>query len=204
MGGDAETRHLMETATRLFAGLGFDGTPLRMIADAAGVDMDVLTARFGDRAQLYREVMKNAYEVERSALEEAIAHFVPTVEGLNELADVYLDFCIEHPHIVALWMHRWLGDAVDVTELEGAYSQPLVDMVIETVGDQIPPDVDAEQLIWTIVWSVYGFLSGGVQHLSTQLAGEAGPGRHEPDPAAVQRFRSYLHTLIRRMTAPGG
>lgn len=205
VGGDAQTRQLMETATRLFAELGFDGTSMRLIAEAAGVDVDVLTAQVGDKTRLYREVMKRAYHIERDALEAAIAHFVPTVDGLIELADAYLDFYAGHPQILALWMHRWLGDAVDVTGLEERYSQPLVDMVIDAVRDQIPPDVDADQLLWVIVWSVYGFLSGGLQHLRAQLTGEPGPEwRHDIDAAALNRFRAFLHTLIRRMTAPAG
>lgn len=204
--GDTETRRLVEVATRLFAELGFDGTSTRLIAEAAGIDVDELVERVGDKAELYRTVMAHAYEAEHAALRSALADFTPTLQGLFDLADAYLDFYVANPEILSLWMHRWLGDAVDVERLEEDYSWPLSAMVVDVVRDLVPPDVDADYVIWTIVWSVYGFLSGGVRPTATPppapSARGVGRGRGRPDPAELGRFRAHLRTLIRRMTAP--
>jgi Transcriptional regulator len=201
--GDTETRRLIEVATRLFAELGFDGTSTRMIAEAAGVDVDEMVELVGDKTELYRTVMAHAYQTELEALRAAAAGFTPTLQGLYDLADAYLDFCLDHPEILSLWMHRWLGDAIDVDRLEDEFTRPMSGMVANLVRDLVPPDVDADYVIWTIVWSVYGFLTGGAKHAAAAdpAARITGSGRR-PDPAALARFRAHLRTLIRRMTAP--
>ena len=202
--GDAEAP-LVEVATRLFAELGFDGTSTRLIAEAAGIDVDELVERVGEKTDLYRTVMAHAAELEHAALRSAMADFPPTVQGLLDLADAYLDFYVEHPEILSLWMHRWLGDAIDVERLEEEYARPLSVMITDLVRDLLPPDVDADHMIWTIVWSVYGFLTGGLQYSRDDPAatGTGGRGhRRRIDPAELARFRAHLHTLIRRMTAP--
>jgi AcrR family transcriptional regulator len=45
-GTDSDTvrERIIETATRLFASLGYDGTSAQMIADAAGQDVATLTS----------------------------------------------------------------------------------------------------------------------------------------------------------------
>ena len=118
MEGSEEDRFI-EVATRLFAELGFDGTPLRLIADAAGVDVETLVEQAGDKSRLYRKVMLRAHELERVALTEAAASFAPTRQGVIALVDAYLDFHVAHPQLLALWMHRWIGDAADMPGPEG-------------------------------------------------------------------------------------
>lgn len=125
MANDPKLDRLVGVAIRMFAELGFDGTSMRMIADADGIDMEWLAGRTGDKHQLYAEVMRRAHRVERKVLDEAVAAFVPTRQGLIELADVYLDFCAGHPQIPVLWLHRWMGDAADVPGLEDQYARPL-------------------------------------------------------------------------------
>lgn len=192
---------VVEIATRLFAELGFDGTSMRLIADATGVDMEALVQRFGDKTGLYREVMGRAHETERKVLEAALASATPDLQGLLTLADVYLDFHADHPQIPALWMQRWMGDAADVPDLEDLYVHALSIAVVDAVRDLTPPDVDTEHLIWSIVWCVYGFLSGGVQHPGHS---RRNPRGEPPDRQALARFRSYLHAMVIHMTAPVG
>ncbi|WP_084958462.1 TetR/AcrR family transcriptional regulator [Thermoactinospora rubra] len=199
----AAERHVIEIATRLFGELGFDGTSMRLIADAAGLDLDTVVAVAGDKVELYREVMRRAHEVEQAAMGEALARFTPTRDGLIALADAYLDFCVGHPQIVALWLHRWMGDAADVTDLEERYSRALTARVTSVIRPLLPPDVDADHVAWMIVWSVYGFMSGRLQYTVTNAPARASRRRGiGVEPAALARFRDYLHKFIWRMTSP--
>ncbi|WP_106396392.1 TetR/AcrR family transcriptional regulator [Actinocorallia populi] len=196
--GDAERERIVDVATRLFAELGFDGTPWRLIADTTGVETGTLTGLFGDKASLYREVMLGVHQAERDALVEAAASFTPTRQGVIDLVDAYLDFHVEHPQVVALWLQRWIGDAADIPDLEERVRSLSV-MMASAVQEVTAPDIDAEYMIWTIVWCVHGFLSGGIQH--------PGPHRYhargEPlSPQALRRFRAHLHALIVHITAP--
>lgn len=190
-----DSDRLLAIATRLFAELGYDLTSARMIADAAGVEIEAV----GEKAELYREVMLRAHRAERETLDGVISGIAPTLEGATELADAYLDFYLAHPEYRALWQHRWMGDAADVPGLEELYTRPLSGRVVSAVRGLVPPDIDPDHLIWTVVWCVYGFLSGGMQHMS----GRGAQGRGQAlDPEAVAAFRAHLHAMVRRLTAP--
>lgn len=202
--GETEKRRVRGVATRLFAELGFDGTSVELIAQAAGVDAESMIARMGDKAELYRQVMLEAHRVEREAMEAAVARFTPSTQGVIELVDAYLDFNLDHPYVMALWMHRWMGDAMDVGGLEELYARPLITMVTGVADEVLAEDVDVDHLTWTVIWCVYGFLTGGMQYTGPGPATGTGrrPSLPTADSEALRRFRRYLHTLIRRMSAP--
>ncbi|HLU76063.1 MAG TPA: TetR/AcrR family transcriptional regulator [Nonomuraea sp.] len=194
---DAERDRLIGVATRLFAELGYDWTSMRMIADAAGVDPEQVTQAVGDKPELYQEVMARALRAEQEVVRSALRSATPGVQAALDLVDAYLDFNLAHPEYLSLWLHRWTGDAADTPDLEGLYSRPLAFEVAEAMQGLTPDGVSVDHLLWTVVWCVYGFLSGGVRYVSRQRGDEA-------DPEAVEEFRAYLHTLVRRMTAPVG
>lgn len=97
-----------------------------------------------------------------------------------------------------------MGDAMDVGGLEELYARPLITMVTGVAGEVLAEDVDADHLTWTVIWCVYGFLTGGMQYTSPGSAIGTGrrPSLPMADSEALRRFRRYLHTLIRRMSAP--
>ncbi len=195
---DAERDRIIDVGTRLFAELGFDSTSWRLIADTAGTTVEKLTGLFESKAGLYREVMLRTQEAEQNTLVAAAAAFTPDREGVINLVDAYLDFHVANPQIIRLWLQRWMGDAADIPDMEEQVRSLSVTMA-DAVRDAAAPDIDPEYLIWTIVWCVHGFLSGGIQH----------PGPHpyyargEPLSAqALERFRAHLHALVTHITIP--
>jgi AcrR family transcriptional regulator len=190
--GDEE--QIITVATRLFAELGYDSTGSDLIADAAGDGGHTLIAAVGGKSGLYRRVMERAYRAEQGMLDTALGAYTPDRAGSHRLIDMYLDFYVANPEIVALWMHRWMGDAADVGGLENDFVDPQDELVTGVVAGVVPPDVAVDLLVRTVVWCVFGFLSGGVP---------GGRGRTEPrTPDAIERFRGYLHVLVDRMIAP--
>ncbi|WP_103565856.1 TetR/AcrR family transcriptional regulator [Actinomadura rubteroloni] len=186
---------IVRAATRLFAELGYDATPLDLIADTAGTGTGMVTGLVGGKQALYLEVMRRAYEAEQEMLAAATDAFTPSVEGAVALVDAVLDFYAANPQFRALWMHRWLADAADTESLEAEYVLSQTRHVMERTRELVPPDVDAYYLVATVIWTVFGFLAGG---RPTQGL----PSRHHPDAAEIERFRGYLHVLTRRMVAP--
>jgi AcrR family transcriptional regulator len=189
-----DEEQIIAVATRLFAELGYDSTGTDLIAEAAGDGGQAMIAAAGGKNGLYRRVMARAYRAEQDMLESALGAYTPDRAGAHRVIDVYLDFYVANPEIVALWMHRWMGDAADVGELESDFVDPQDELVAGVVGSQVPPDVPVDLLVRTVVWCVFGFLSGGVP---------GGRGRAAPRGAdAIERFRGYLHVLVDRMIAP--
>ncbi|MEW9533723.1 TetR/AcrR family transcriptional regulator [Microbispora sp. NPDC049125] len=187
-----QSEAVLSVATRLFAALGYDSTSIRQIADAAGLDVAELTRRLGGKRDIYLAVMERAFRAEQAALGAAAAELEET-GSIHLLFDRYLDFYVANPEIVALWIHRWLMDAVDVAELEKQYVQPLMAMMGKSVGsvlgDQV--DIDVEYTLWSVIWCVHGFVKTGVLEADGRLRG---PG----DPRAMRRFRRHMHQMLHR------
>ncbi|PKK11795.1 MAG: TetR/AcrR family transcriptional regulator [Thermomonospora sp. CIF 1] len=205
MKADPELEHITDVALRLFAVLGFDGTSTEMIAAAAGWDVDTFVARTGGRLKLYLTIMERIQRAEHEALRAAAASAAPGLPGLLQLADAYLDFHAAEPRFQWMWMHRWMGDAADTVELE-SYRESLTSLIADFVRPLVPEDVDVDYLLWTIVWSVAGFLTGGVVHSDVRARPARGfldADRIEGvDPRELAAFRSFLHVFIKRMVAP--
>lgn len=189
---------ILKVATQLFAALGFDGTSTRQIAEAAGMNIATVNYHVGGKRELYLAVMERAHRAEKTALDLALARLPgdDPLAAIHRLLDDYLDFCVDNPEVPALWMHRWLSDASDITELEREYVQPLVASVTAAVrpaveGGLIDEKVDLEYTMWMVIWSVHGFAKGGV------LDAE-GRRRAAGDRAALRRFRSHLHLSVHR------
>lgn len=192
MPSDAGPDRILAAATRLFAALGYDGTSTRLIAEAAGLNVATVAYHVGGKRDLYLMVMERAHQAERAALESAFAEFTPTPEGIHLLVDRYLDFCVDNPEVPALWMHRWLSDAMDVRHLEALYVKPLLALVVDGVRGVVPEDADVEYAMWTVIWCIHGFSRGGVLD-------EDGNRRRTDDPDALARFRAHLHRLVARL-----
>jgi AcrR family transcriptional regulator len=207
---DAVRERIFQAATRLFAELGFDGTTGGMIAAAAGVDAATLMDLTGGTLALYHAVMERAHLAENAMLEEASASLPLSAQGLHDLADTYLDFHLSHPHIARLWLHRWLGDAAGSADLELSYERPLTNLVADTVRPLMPPDVDMDYMLWTLVWAMTGFVTYGVPSHDERpthwrdIAPLPQGYRSVLTPEAIDRFRSHLHMLIGRVLQPPG
>lgn len=182
-------------AARLFSEIGYDGTSLRLIADAMGTTPAAIVDVAGDKRALYLEVMQRAFESERTMIEAVLAETEPGRTAVHQIVDAYLDFHLAHPRNRSLWAHRWVDDAADISELEDRYARPLLKLAARKIRDVVPPDVDPYYLLGTMVWCVHGFLGSGVLE---QVKGM----RRSDDPEAVASFRRHMHVLMDRLLAP--
>ncbi|MEO3827996.1 helix-turn-helix domain-containing protein [Actinomadura sp. B10D3] len=194
MEGNDQDR-LIETATRIFAELGYDGASLRMIADATGCDIGSVHQVAATKADLYRQVMQRVHTAEDQAMQDAVARFTSDRQGIKLLADAFLAFYADHPQALALWQHGWMGDAADVAGVDVLYVQPRSAQIADKIRDRVPPDVDPDYLVWSVMWCVYGFLNTGTVHTSQRPS--SAPRRTD-----IHGFQAFLHAMIDRLFAP--
>ncbi|MEU0517728.1 TetR/AcrR family transcriptional regulator [Streptosporangium sp. NPDC006007] len=196
-----QSEAVIEFAARLFAAFGYDGTYLQGIAEATGHDLAWMHDTFGDKRNLYLAVLERAAQAERAVAEDALAVF-PTgdpaeiASAMYALVDRYLEFCLAHPQVPALWVHRWLGDAADIPDVEEKYAAPLIERTREALlsaarAGIIDNHVDLDLMVRTLIWSIYGLLYG---EAVTQP--EESPSA---DPETLRRYRAHLHQLVDRM-----
>ncbi len=182
-------------ATRLFAGLGYDGTSAEMIADAAGVSPADVVAMGGKRG-LYEAVMERTFNQQLMLLDEMESTFTPDLAGLHRLFDRFLDFFVEHPEISSLWQQRSLEDAADLPHVEGEYATPMIRTVNDRFLYRIGIDeADLTALVNVLTWTFHGFFTGGVIQPDGTVI-----GRHEP--VAQAQFRYEMHRLIDSLGTP--
>ncbi|MFB4309823.1 TetR/AcrR family transcriptional regulator [Actinomadura sp. GTD37] len=195
MANAVSRQQVINVVTRLFSELGYDGTSLRLIADAMGVEPSAIVAVAGDKRDLYLEVMNRAFEAERTMLEAVVSGAEPGRAAVHQIVDAYLDFHVAHPHNRSLWAHRWVDDAADIAELEDRYARPLLTLTARKIRDVVPPDVDPYYLLGTMVWCVHGFLGSGVLERSQGM-------KRADNPEAVAAFRHHMHVLMDRLLTP--
>ncbi|WP_204059651.1 TetR/AcrR family transcriptional regulator [Microbispora corallina] len=191
---DTARQRVIEKATHLFASLGYDGTPVQMIADAAGLDIDTVTDLVGGKRELYLTVMRRHYLATQAMFNTAFTEFTPDRAGVLLVVDRFLDFYTDHPEVPELWIHRWLSDAADITGLEGLYLKPLRDSVKQAFRRAAGPGADVDMTLETIIWCVRGFVVGGMVSASGEVHGPA-------NVEYLRRFRTYLHQLVTRSLA---
>lgn len=210
---------IIAAATELFAHRGYQATSTRAIGDAAGFNIGTIAYHVGGKADLYREVMRRAHAAQAEAVVQALDSVTgvePTPDAtrtaLHRFVDAYLDFCLAHPEVPALWMRRWLDDdgqagegddpaGEGVDEIVTAFAGPLVARVAEDVRGMldragIGADVDLEMLVYSIVWSTHSFSRAGFVDAS-------GTRRVATSPDMTDRFRRHLYLLIDGAVQPG-
>lgn len=198
---DPRGQAVITTAMRLFSALGYDGTSLQAVAEATGEDPSWIQKRFGEKRDLYLAVIDHAGRAERAVVEGALAALPAadaegTAAALYELSERYLDFCVANPQIPALWIHRWLGDAADIPEVERTHSIPLLNFTADAIRSAaragfVDGEVDVDLMVRTLTWSVYGFLHG-------EVIAEAGRSI-SADPQARHRLLAHHRQLLDRV-----
>lgn len=192
---------IISAASRLFAALGYDATTMVQIAEAAELDIDTVMELAGSKRELYLAVMGRGYTEQKALFERALARMDESgapqaAASIHALVDDYLDFCLNNPDISALLMHRWLGDAADLRDLEQIYNEPLVNSVY-TVFNRIAEaglidsDADVELCVRTIAWTVIIF----VRYVTMSSP----PAGFSQGDRAVARFRTHLHRVTTGM-----
>ena len=192
---------ILAAATDLFAQRGYEATSTRAIADAVGLNIATVAYHVGAKATLYLEVMRRAHVDQRQAVVAALTRLgecEPTAEatrqGLRTFVDAYLDFCLHHPEVPALWMRRWLDEGEDVSAIEQEFAGPLVAQVSDQVRAVLARagltrDLDVEMLVYSIVWTSHSFSQAG-------FVDATGTRQAPTSLVMMDRFRAHLHRLV--------
>lgn len=192
-------RRILDVAGELFAAYGYEGVSTRQIAAGAGLNIATVAHHVGGKRDLYLAVLEEFHDRERAVFEHALAALPDPLpagpaarrDALLSVLDAYLDFCLATPQVPALWMRRWLSDADDVRSVERAYAAPLYRM-LERVLAEACVDADPHLALRTVVWTIYGYCTGGVLDVRGERVAPT-------DPAARRAFRAHLRTLVARM-----
>ena len=104
---------ILDAAEEVFAEHGFDGARMDVIAKVAGYNKSLIFQYFGDKLNLYSEVIRRADKQTRSMQNDALASLMKGGTELDpeqfrvlmgKFVGWYFDYLLEHPHIQRIYM----------------------------------------------------------------------------------------------------
>ena len=104
---------IINTATRLFAYQGFEGTSTRQIIKEAGISDPLLYYHFKSKDDLYIQIVNSTFEKYFSRLESLQKDTSTEFEKIENLIHLHFDFCQEMPqetHLVIITCPGRLND----------------------------------------------------------------------------------------------
>ncbi len=107
--GQRTARRIMDVAEGLFARQGYDGTSLRQIASAAGLQEPGLYNHFSSKRALYEAILNRGLD----PMLQALSRHLEQAEDLRDYTDlpsVMTDLLLDHPQMAALFQQAMQGD----------------------------------------------------------------------------------------------
>jgi AcrR family transcriptional regulator len=95
---------IIETATRLFAAQGFDGTTTLQIAREAKVTEPLIYYHFEGKDDLFRHIIRNGFEAYFARLESLNQKTATQFEKIQNLFSLHFDFIKEKPDEIYLFV----------------------------------------------------------------------------------------------------
>lgn len=182
-------QRILQSADALFCDRGFDGTSIRDVAQAAGVNKALVFYYFDSKDRLFEQVVSRYYDEQRRVLIDAMDPTASLPDQIHELLDRYLDFITEHHRYARLIQHQVASGG----RQDGAIGQGLTELLEWMVG-ALGPRAAAEGP--RAAKHVYMTLSGAVINYFTYgpLMAEAWGG--DPlGPTQLAERRAHIHWL---------
>ncbi len=101
--------HILKVAARLFAGQGYDATPVRTIAEAAGVTKPTLYYHFGSKEGLAQALLTEPVTGLVVAMRAEVEAPGDPVRRLERLAELHFEFCRTNPDRVRFFYALFFG-----------------------------------------------------------------------------------------------
>ncbi len=147
------TRHkLLDAAGQVFADFGYHGATVREICARAGVNVALINYHFGDKLELYTEVLRQSIGAsENGIIQKAIRSAAPPEEALREMIHAMLQrVCrADRPgwHF-RLMVHEFAQPTPAMAAVIDETMQPIYERFRELIGAMLglPPDHDKTRL----------------------------------------------------------
>lgn len=157
---------ILAAATEEFARHGLGGARVDRIASAARANKRMLYYYFGDKDDLFRAVLEQAYADIRAAEQRLNLLDLPPVEGVRRLVEFTWDYYLDHPEFLTLLnsenLHRarHLKRSHDIRHTNFPLIETLAGILRRGEAEgTFRPGVDALQLYISIAGLAYFFLS---------------------------------------------
>lgn len=141
---------ILDTATCLFAELGFENVTVTQLAQAANSNPAAISYYFGGKEKLYQEVLRHQFSSALQALREVETSFRLTAnERLLTYVKVLADIKHIQPYLASLWHYEMnRHDAVPNSFVVKEYTAQLYQYIISALCHGI------SQKEFSLTWSL--------------------------------------------------
>lgn len=193
---NSASHHIMDTAIPLFATRGYAGVSVRELAQAAGVNIALISYYFGGKNELYTYILATQFEVLGSIVNEVMQEKLSPAKAINRFVQRTVAVHKKYPYLIRLSMNEIINptpcyDSIVKTEIEKIHHffKACLQRGIDC-GDfkaDIDPAVAAQNLVGMINF-----------HFLTQpLSQEMLPGKDNPVEYYVkQSLHHYLQGIL--------
>ncbi len=136
---------ILNSARKLFGHYGFHGTTTRMIASDVGIDISTLYYHWGEKGNLYENVVIDMSHGIRAKLMEVenIIKGLPLEQRIEIAIDELVDYLFEHPELSNLTIFRYFTKNRYDSNFDKAIPEFLSDiaysMGLSNTRDHTPP-----------------------------------------------------------------
>lgn len=117
--------HIIETALKLFAVKGYEGTSIRDIAESASVNLAMVNYYFGSKEKLFESIVKYKSSLTRVLLDEILNNVhLSHIEKIDAIIDSYVERLFIHRAFHRLIYHELLLNQRD--ELQTSIVENLI------------------------------------------------------------------------------
>ena len=135
---DPEARgKIAAAAEQLFAARGYDGTVVRDIAKAAGVNAAMIHYYFKSKEGLYRAILEGAASKVRSLLVETATGNDSTRDRLAHFVDAYAAYILSHPNLARILYREMLTGGKHILKIAQQYAVTNYTILRDTMSEGI-------------------------------------------------------------------
>lgn len=134
-----ELRHvLLKTASRFFAGMGYEAISLATIEAAAQVPKNVIPYHFGSKANLWREAADFIFEPVKAKV-DTLAESAGKPIHATQIAEAFVEISAAHPEVAQLIFQEARTESWRLDYLVLHQSRPLLGAIERASGRTVTP-----------------------------------------------------------------
>ncbi len=188
----SSSEHICETATRLFARQGYDGTSIQSIAEAVGITKQSLLYHYESKEALRGAVLEKLFDHWRDTLPQLLEAVTSGQARFDLLTEELISFFRSDPDRARLVVRELLDRPEEMRRLMGENLRPWLLLIGQYIrqGQQsgvLRADIDAESYVLHVINLVVAAIAN-FPVLSAALPAQNGSLEHE---------ERHLHELLR-------
>ena len=157
--------HILDKAECLFAQQGFDGTTVRDIAQAAGVNLAMISYYFGSKEKLLEQLFMERMGGIKLRIEAVVNNpGIGPFQKLEILIDQYIERVFaKQDFYKVMYTEQMLNKNAEVLRSIKQYKLEFIELIEEVIGEgkklnQFKPDIDTLLLLTSMTGSVIQLL----------------------------------------------